>query len=222
MSSVTEIIVLGPKAGVSADAVVQKVAATVLQQPGVLRLRSSKKIENAEHVVLFIDWEDLSAHKTFMDSPAYPAFAEGVFQLASALTITYHVPFEPFPPTVLENDGGRGKTAVAEVCHAYFPADISLVLQQDALARMNKFIDLTKQTAKGFSGEAACGIVQEELEFKGEKCRALVLVLGWDSVDAHMAFRDTEDFANSIPLMRGMEGLKGMEVFHVCNQVTEK
>jgi quinol monooxygenase YgiN len=220
MSSVTEIVVLEPNADVSADTVSQNVAASVLQQPGALRLRSSKKHEIANHVIFFIDWEDLSAHQYFENSPAYQPFLEGTLQIASVVADIYHVPFEPFPPMVLDNQGG--KTAVAEVCHAYLPADISMVQQQEILTTSQQFIDLVKQSAKGLSGETAHGFAQEDIEFQGEKCRALLLILGWDSIEAHMAYRDTEGFAEAIPLLRGMPGLKGIQMFHVRNQVSTK
>lgn len=218
MSGVTEIASLQLKSGVKPETAAHKVTSLVLQQPGALRARWATRIENAEYLTFFIDWEDVSAHKAFMGTPAYNTFLEDIGEDIAATPAIYHAAFVPFPPTVLNNDSGRGKTAVSEVCHAYFPADTDLVQQQEILARFQQFIDgLEKLEVKGFSGEVAYGFVLEDLDFKGEKARAAVLVLGWDSVDAHMAFRDTEAFQKTIPIMRTLPNLKGMEMWHVKN-----
>lgn len=223
MSAVTEIASLHLTSGVSPESSAQKVTSLVFKQPGALSARYASRIENPEYLTFFIDWEDVSAHKAFMDSEAYGPFMKDIGKDITASPAVYHVPFVPFPPTVLNNDSGRGKTAVAEVCHAYFPADIDMLQQQEALAQVQQFIDETKKLdVEGFTGEAAHGFALEEVEFKGEKARAIVLVLGWESVDAHMAFRDTEGFQKVIPLMRTLPNLKGMEVWHVTNTEATK
>ncbi len=45
------------------------------------------------------------------------------------------------------------------------------------------------------------------------KGRAYVLALGWDSVDAHMAFRETKEFTDAIVHVR--EKIKGAAMYHV-------
>ncbi|KAK6067995.1 protein phosphatase 2C [Seiridium cupressi] len=223
MSAVTEIASLHLKSGVSPATAAQKIESLVIQQPGSLRVRHSTKHEDPEQVVFFIDWEDLSAHEAFMRSDAYGSFLEDVGQLIKTTPAIYHVPLVPFPPTVLNNDGGRGKTAVAEVMHAYFPTDIDMVQQQEVLAQVQQFLDeTTSLKPKGYSGETAHGFVLEDLEFKEEKCRALLFIMGWDSVDSHMAYRGTEGFARTIPLVRGLPGMKGMQMWHVTNSEATK
>jgi heme-degrading monooxygenase HmoA len=46
-----------------------------------------------------------------------------------------------------------------------------------------------------------------------EPTDALVLSIGWDSKDVHLAFRDTELFKENIALLR--EKNSGAELFHV-------
>jgi quinol monooxygenase YgiN len=220
MAPVTEIAVLVMKPDIKWESFLESTSAVIRSQPGCLQVRYSKKHENADHVAMFIDWEGIAAHQTFMDSEAYGPMVDGLTELLSAPVAPYHAPFEPFPPAVLNNDGGKGKTRVAEVMHAYFPADIDMVQQQAVLFRIQQFLDETRSAAaKGMSGETAHSFALEELDFKGEKSRALVGVLGWDSVEAHMAYRETDQFKNTIGLIRGMEGLKGIEVYHVTNHV---
>jgi heme-degrading monooxygenase HmoA len=220
MSAVTEVVALHVKEGVEAKEVGQLMESVVLKQPGALHLRYSKRHEDAEQVSLFIDWESLSAHQAFTKTEAYGPFLEEVGKLVRSAPTVYHVPFVPFPPTVLNNDGGRGKTKVSEVVHAHFPLDIDLVKQQEVVAQAQQFIDVIK--ADGNSGESAHGWVLEDLEYKGEKTRVLLMILGWDSVEAHVAYRDTEDFAKNIPLMRTLPLMKGMQMWHVCNSEATK
>ncbi|KAH6638558.1 hypothetical protein BKA67DRAFT_588849 [Truncatella angustata] len=223
MSAVTEIASLHLKAGVDPDVAAKKVSSVVLEQPGSLCVRHSTRHENSEYIALFIDWEALSAHEKFMQTPAYGPFNEDIGGVIQGVPSIYHVPFVPFPPTVLSNDGGRGKTAVAEVIHAYFPADLDLEQQQEVLAQAQEFLDESKKiNPKGFSGEVAHGFALEDIEFDGAKSRVLVLVLGWDSVDAHLAYRETDDFARTIPLLRTLPRRKGIEVWHVANKVATK
>ena len=66
----------------------------------------------------------------------------------------------------------------------------------------------------GFKG-AAGGWIFEEREFGDEKKvgKAVVLALAWESVDAHMKFRETDDFTTNIGGLR--EGTIGAEMHHV-------
>jgi quinol monooxygenase YgiN len=217
MAPVTEIALLEFKAGAEWGPAVNVIAASILHQPGCLQVRYAQKVEDPTHLPFFIDWEDSSYHEPFEGSAGYAPFMENFGPLLVGPPAPYLVSFEPIPPTVLDNKDGKGKTAVAEVVHGYFPIDTTLVQQQAALTRVHEFVDITKAAAKGFSGETAVGWVVEDREFKGEKVRVLVFVLGWDSVEAHLAYRETESFANSAPLLRGLEGLKGMDAYHVTN-----
>ncbi|KAI4596909.1 hypothetical protein KJ359_004819 [Pestalotiopsis sp. 9143b] len=221
MSAVTEIVQFNPKKDLNFDDAAHRLTRTIAQQSGVTRVRYSRRVEDITKGCIFIDWEALSDHKAFMEKDYYGPFLEVVRHLVDGPLSIYHVPFVPHPPAVLDNQDGRGRTKVAEVCHAYFARDIDSVRQQEILADVQQFIDVIRP-GPGGSGEHAHGFALEELEYKGEQCRALVLVLGWDTVEAHHAYRATDDFAKNIPLLRNLPGLKGMEMWHVCNRETQK
>ncbi|ETS85935.1 hypothetical protein PFICI_03960 [Pestalotiopsis fici W106-1] len=219
MSAVTEIVQFNPKKDLNFDDAAHRLTRTIAQQSGVTRVRYARRHEDPLKGAIFIDWRALSDHKAFMEKEYYGPFLEVVRHLVDGPLSIYHVPFHPHPPTVLDNLDGRGRSKVAEVVHAYFPLSITSVQQQEILADVQQFID--QINPKGASGEHAHGFALEDVEFKGEKCRALVLVLGWDSVEAHHAYRQTEDFAKNIPLLRNLPGLKGMEMWHVMNRETK-
>ncbi|OTA63551.1 hypothetical protein K449DRAFT_394121 [Hypoxylon sp. EC38] len=81
-------------------------------------------------------------------------------------------------------------------------------------------------------GQALLGVEQAQehvraartdVDYKGEPSRALVTVIGWTSVEAHMKkTRENPEFEKIIPMIRGLEGLKGMEMVHVTNTTIEK
>ncbi|ORY58910.1 uncharacterized protein BCR38DRAFT_446992 [Pseudomassariella vexata] len=231
MVFVTEVVIFAMEPGADL-APLEPMRKTLLEQPGCRRVRYSKQHEDAAKLVLFVDWEDVSSHELFVQSPGYGSFLANIAPLITAPPAPYHVPFDPSPPTVLDNfvsiasTSAAGKSAVAEVAHAYFPTgdEFTLQMQQDALIAVQQFIDETKEAlvATGGSGECAHGFALEEVEWKGEMCRALVLVLGWESIEAHMAFRKTEVFKEKVGLLRGMAGSKGMTVWHVKNEVFVK
>ena len=52
----------------------------------------------------------------------------------------------------------------------------------------------------------------EDVEYEGKKGKAYVGVLGWESVEAHMSFRETQAFKDIIHLLR--DDPLGLEVHH--------
>ena len=67
----------------------------------------------------------------------------------------------------------------------------------------------TPATAGGWSIERHQHVALGE----GVEGKMFAAFIGWPSVDAHMAFRKTPEFAAVIPLFR--EGIKGTAVHHV-------
>ena len=67
--------------------------------------------------------------------------------------------------------------------------------------------------AKGLIGGWSVEPQEHESLGQGTQGKAFVVFVGWPSVQAHMEFRDTEEFANMIGLLRG--GAVGMKMAHV-------
>lgn len=122
-----------------------------------------------------------------------------------------HATFTPHPPSSSSSSAALGAphTPVTEVLTCYFESDENGSKADGFESRFDKFI--ASISGGGFKG-AARGWVVEEVEYKGEKRRAFVGLVGWESVEAHMAFRETEAFRENIPLLR-QEAL-GMELHH--------
>ncbi|KAI0899844.1 hypothetical protein F4806DRAFT_267893 [Annulohypoxylon nitens] len=233
MAPVTEFVQLPINPDAAPEAVasaIQANIATLLAQPGCQRVRSSRVHEDTSKLRLFADWESLDAHRAFASNAAVygpfqqrmgPIIDTSSFGPANPRRPPYHVAFKAWPPVAL-NGGDKGGSPVAEVLLMYFPSDISESTMSSHEATTNDFLGKLGKAATGMTGEIALGwTVEKDVLFKGEPSRVLVAVVGWTSVDAHLKTRDTEEFKQLIPMIRGLESLKGMELCHVSNTTFE-
>ncbi|KAI0021070.1 hypothetical protein F4780DRAFT_313831 [Xylariomycetidae sp. FL0641] len=215
MAPITEFITIHQQTDTDRKRI-DDVERTLMQSPGCLRIRTSEEDEDKSVVHFFVDWEAVEdafgkerLHHRFSDSFAP---AELGSPLQTALT--------PFPPVAL--DGSKSK--VAQVARLYFPSDESFTpgLMQKISRGFEDFVEaLRRVSPEGFSGETAMGWALETMEFKARECRGFVLVIGWDNVEAHLRFKETEGFAEIVPLINDLEGLKGSEVYHVSNRTMD-
>ncbi len=114
----------------------------------------------------------------------------------------YHANFTPHPPTAALGTA----SPVTEVLTSY------LEKQDDGFpAKIDKFIKVLSDNAEGFKASSA-GWVIEDVEYKEKKGKAYVTLLGWESVEAHMKFRETQAFKDHAHLIR--EDPLGLEVHH--------
>ena len=100
---------------------------------------------------------------------------------------------------------------VTECLTFYFPTSFETSSFDASWAVYKKTLEKGKEV-KGFRA-ASAGWVVEEVEHKGERCKAWVGFLGWESMDASMEYRDTKDFQGTIGALR--EGSKAIEAYHV-------
>lgn len=82
----------------------------------------------------------------------------------------------------------------------------------DAYESTKKFVETCqKETGEDVAGWAY-GVSHEEIEKDGVKGRGAVLLIGWQSKEEHMAFREKDAFKNNIHLLR--QTTKAIEVHH--------
>jgi hypothetical protein len=143
-----------------------------------------------------------------------------------------HANFTPHPPSAAVSNT---TSPVTEVITCYFSAE-----NDSFEENVNKLIPIIKEKAKGFKA-ASGGWVIEDVEHEsigsGKKGKAFVAVIGyvpsrrrfvdtiltpessrWESVEAHMKFRETQTFKDNIHLLR--DGPTALEVHHTA--FTEK
>lgn len=91
---------------------------------------------------------------------------------------------------------------IVEMLTLYFPNDVD---QTNADITLINFIQTIVDNAKGFVGYTT-GWVAEELEHEKieGKARAYTVAIGWESLEAHMVYRDTQTFKDDIMKVRAI------------------
>ncbi|KAL8701467.1 MAG: hypothetical protein Q9201_004888 [Fulgogasparrea decipioides] len=185
---------------------------TVTQQEGYQRAYYGRQVENPSILQIYADWDSIDAHKKFTNQSYYGPFAKHLLSVVDGGMEIFHVNFSPHPPAAALS----GTTAVTEVVGHYFSTDLSESDKSSFERNLMEFVKVLEQKAAGFTGFAG-GWVIEELEHKEVEGKTKVWqsCIGWQSVEAHMAFRETQDFKDNVHLMRP-EFKKATTMHHVA------
>lgn len=121
-----------------------------------------------------------------------------------------HAYLEPLSPAT---GAARFSAPVTEFVTFYLPPSISSDEKTNFHKIMSDFGKVVRQHAKWFRG-MSCGWIVEEVEHPSVGTGfGYAAALGWDSVGAHMAFRETQEFKDAIGQVRS--GSKGAVMYHV-------
>ena len=115
-----------------------------------------------------------------------------------------HVEFKP--------EGGFKSSlsaSVTEIATFFYDGKPS----DDTYEQVEKFMDIGQKEGDMKITGWSYGLTHEELEKDGTKGIGAVLTIGWQSIDDHMAFRDTNAFKENIGLLR--QTSKTAEMHHV-------
>jgi len=204
---VTEFATLNLKAGVNltddspaARLFRSDIVGTLMLQDGMTNVRWGHELEDESIAILAIDWTSFSAHENFMKSPPYGPFVkklQDIFVVGLAL----HHAYLPQNKTHLLTGA-----PVIELVTVYGA-------EEGCLDNVKEFE--SKLEADGYHGMVYGETMEGDIakEEGGEKGKAVVMCIGWDSREKHMEFRETERFREIIPLLR--EKNKGANVVHV-------
>ncbi|KAI1802529.1 hypothetical protein F4811DRAFT_392446 [Daldinia bambusicola] len=217
MAPVTEIVLHTLKPGTDVPTFLAAFS-IIKQHSSAGAIRASPVHERPEQVGIFMDWASVDAHEAFRAAASYHAFIDAARPHLAKFPLLLHAELAPYPPAVLDNAAGKGKTPAAHVLLMYFAPDADAA---QTLARAQGFV--AKVAGGGFAGltgESALGwSVEKDVEYKGEKSRVLVIITGWESVQAHAEARETDAWKSTVGEFRdGAEGFKGYEAFHVTTQ----
>ncbi|KAI9053686.1 hypothetical protein LZ554_002639 [Drepanopeziza brunnea f. sp. 'monogermtubi'] len=175
---------------------------TVSQQDGYQRMHWGRTLEDPNQLMLFIDWDSRDAHLKFVATPGYTPFKNRLGTIMEGVHL-HHVAFSPFPPSIL------GRAPVIEFATFFGTSDVFL-------SHVEKFMGAAGKP-EGYHGSVYGPSVEDDVGKHadgGDKGKAVVLLIGWDSVEAHTKFRETEGFQKNIGLLE--DGAKGAEVVHVA------
>lgn len=108
---------------------------------------------------------------------------------------------------------------------AWFPSDLSPEVKDANTKKLEQFAEKGLKACPDIQAISVGWGLEDDFPVRGgeegEKGSMVSMLLGWPSIDAHMKFRDTDAFKESIPLIRGLEGMKKVTMFHVKAQVLE-
>ncbi|VDC00825.1 unnamed protein product [Peniophora sp. CBMAI 1063] len=179
-----------------------KPAADIVAKHTHLPIFAGLSVEKGDFFLL-VTWENAAAHSAFLAHPDAAALAKDHPEL--------------FPP--------EGAAGVLGVCHAHLNADPLSVLSAPVVENAfltpkenESFDELTKtlvgveaKRAEGGGGKYGSGTIVGTIE---ERPDQLVVLVGWNSVEAHTAYIAPDGpAADFVPKLR--EKIKGVEVHHV-------
>jgi len=192
--------------GNNASAVAKECFSTIQKHNGEQKIHFGTVVEKPEVFKAIITWDSLQAHKDFMATAEYPGFAKSFLSIKGGDHSIIHVDFKP------ENEiHDKALTApVTELATFIFPGAVPDSYEAGVL----KFHEANLEAkVAGYQG-AAYGFTHEEVTLEdGKKGKAVVLAIGWDAVDSHLKFRETQTFKDHIHLLT--DGISGAEMIHV-------
>ncbi|MCJ1309021.1 hypothetical protein MMC25_002676 [Agyrium rufum] len=183
---------------------------TLLAQPGCHNMMYGRQHENANMLMFFVEWDSVQSHLDFRETEIYKPFLSKILAISFGEIKLQHILYaSPLKPLA--------DAPITEFIFAYFPPTYDTPEKFDAA-----FDKFTKEgvaggAPHGFLG-AIRGWVHEEVEHKafaeqGGKGKCFVGTVGWTSLEAHMAVRETQAFKDGVGLIR--EGPVARELFHV-------
>lgn len=132
----------------------------------------------------------------------------------------FHTSYTPHPATSALSDHVSPAT---EILTVHFPTDYSEADQTKFVNDFKKLVSVIEENAKTYTASAG-GWIEEELTIPGtdEKSKAYAALIGWTSMEDHLAFRETQAFKDNIHLLRGAKDLKKVEVVHYSGTQVNK
>lgn len=151
------------------------------------------------------DWEEKKSHDDFIAADAYGPFMKKLAAVLGGDALYFcHVDFTP--EGSLNQAFSAPVTEIAVFGFEGGPPEDYL----DSVDQLREILD--EEKPDGYLGMSA-GITYEEIEKDGVKGKAAVAVLGWQSIEVHLAFRKKEAFSKNIHLLRS--SAKSIDMKHV-------
>ncbi|OQV09897.1 hypothetical protein CLAIMM_13974 [Cladophialophora immunda] len=188
----------------------------VLSQPGARRVFWGRQVEDPSVLTWFVDWDELEDHQKFMDSDAYKPFLERFGSILGAGAKAYHVRFLPEITTATVDPFSTKPAPATEIVTMWLPRSYSEADQARLVDNVEAFLAVLAREAKGYKSWVGGWVEEEGIDIPGreEKGKAYVLVVGWESVEAHKEFCETRAFQENISLVLGVRDLKKIEAVH--------
>jgi quinol monooxygenase YgiN len=205
-----DLVAAGPAKDKFVDSLTQ-----VLKEPGCSRVYWSVQQEDPTKIWLFFDWDSAEDYQRFGTSEHHGAWVaqfQGLLDFSAAPVVKF-AELKPRPSASFL-DG------TIETIFFHFPADITAATRETVDATLVEFVEKGLSTSADFRGAHTGWVTQTDVPIPiatgaDGQGSALLVFLGWPSVEAHMKFRETDAFKNTIGLIRGLPEMKTMGMFHL-------
>ncbi len=124
----------------------------------------------------------------------------------------FHAALKPFPPSQALS---KTHSPITEIVTFYFAADFPEASHDKIASDTETFRNALE--APGGCNASAGGWVLEQIDLPNGQGngKAFVMVIGWDSVDAHTQFLQNPIVKKHVPLIMGLPGVIGRDMCHV-------
>lgn len=151
---------------------------------------------------------------------AYKPFVDHFAKIADfSKAELYHARLTPHPPEAALADHVSPCT---EILRVFFPTNYSDSDQKKTEEDIKKLVKAIEDNSDKYTGSAG-GWVEEDVSIPDseEKGKVYLVLIGWKSMEDHMAFRDTQAFKDNIHYLRGAKDLKKFHVVHYSGTMVQ-
>ena len=153
------------------------------------------------------DRDSIEDHHEFMADSTFVRFFNRLGPFFEGKPTVYYVYFDPQPPPAVF------ESPAVEKFIAYFPATSNSADRENWEVRFKRFLTILPG-AEGYKNHATGWVLEEVDHEKVEgKVKPWITAIGWESVEAHKAFRETVLFKDNVGLLR--EGPTAAEMHHL-------
>lgn len=119
------------------------------------------------------------------------------------------------------------RSPVTEVMLAFFPSNTTTSAQHAVSQRFSEFDNKALKQCKDVRSVSSGWGLETDFPIKGDgnhgrKGILFIALIGWGSVNEHMAFRESDVFKEYVGLITGMEGCLDLSMFHLECEVLER
>ncbi|KAL4753152.1 hypothetical protein BDW72DRAFT_169419 [Aspergillus terricola var. indicus] len=197
---VTEIVNIPFTPGTDVDSLISKTISVISKQEGFRRLKWGRWEDDQTKVQMMINWDDISLHQKFIDSPDYPNLLGLLEGLLTGPPSIIHVHFDE------ESINRIADGPIAELATFY-------AIGEGFEETVGRSLSVGKES-EGCLGYARGNVVEEIAVSEGEaKGKGHYVAISWTSLQARLDAAKRDEVKESFSVLASKVG--GYKVHHV-------
>ncbi|KAL8875628.1 MAG: hypothetical protein Q9198_006041 [Flavoplaca austrocitrina] len=197
---------------------------TVLTFDGAQAAYYGQVIEKPHIVIVFVNWDNIDSHVRATQSAKFQthetSFRSNLVKDNGPGTV-FHVPFKENMLDALQPKTSSGTIGDTELVFAHFQPSPLPQAAEDAILESFSHVEPFIKRHGGLTGyrngwamESLSTPLLENADEGRGKCDMYVNLTGWDKMETHMKFMETQDFKDNQHWFMDVEGLRGAEIVH--------